>query len=470
MSAHCHSGEVVTFTFRLSTFVAPIISAGLLVAVPASASVTAPQRISATGRIVTDTALATGGGRTVILTASSTPRGHQPALEARLASSSRTPTLQRLATGRVDTPRIAVGADGTATAAWVSTTWTTSTLRVAVARPGERFGAPQVLASAKGTERIILLGGVAVTSDGRSVVTWRPNLSPQGTLITSGTPVQVATAPPSGSFGTPQTLGSSLYDPPAVGLSPNGTAIVAWSHVPDPPLPPPAVNVLGRFSTFAATLPPGAASFGPATELGNPSGTWAGSVGVSAAAGGAAVVWRETDTLRRVSALNTDGTFAAGAALPASGRSSISDRVTVVPLPGGTSDALWLSTRNVAPESDALRSSHVLASRQEPGGSFLAAQQLSSAGWLAGPPSTAGLADRTVAVWGETRNRADRVVVASRTASGKWGVRARIAAPDLRTFDVHAAAGTRAVTLTWLQHVGPQSQSGGIAYRATYRP
>jgi len=103
---------------------------------------------------------------------------------------------------------------------------------------------------------------VAVAPSGETVVVWtRANGANQL--------VQAAIRPPGGSFGSPQTLGTTspcyffglLGSQPKVAVSPRGEAVVVWGH-----------PLTSSLAIQAAVRPPGA-SFGPAITLSDASRT-----------------------------------------------------------------------------------------------------------------------------------------------------------------------------------------------------
>src|SRR5918998_4203426 len=196
------SGSFLVRAAPVVIAVAVLSIALLLSTASARASVSTPKPVSPRGLLVQQSAVAAGGDRTAVLMAGDrAPAGRRDfSLHARLGNATSLGRLQRLATGDVHGPQVAVGADGTAVAAWTAHPRSgMSLLRVAIARPGQDFKAVQTLSHAPS----ILLGGVDVTAQGRAVVAWRPG--------TSGTPVQVAVASPGRRFAAGQTLGDSRY-------------------------------------------------------------------------------------------------------------------------------------------------------------------------------------------------------------------------------------------------------------------
>lgn len=314
--------------------------ATLLLWAPAQAGVTTPLRVSPHGMKVQQGDVAAGGGRTVVLMQGyvAPARTQDWSLLARLGGVRGLGAPVRLASGAVDGPDVAVGADGTAVATWTARPRRgTVALRVAIARPGHNFGRTQTLAQA----RSLAPGGLGVTASGRAVVAWR--------LGTSGTPVQVAVANRGHQFGAAQTLGVSRQSAPALTIAPDGRAVVAWLDTPPAPQPPPAPRpTVTTARVLAATLATGAARFGSATGL-STLPFWFSGPGASSGPGGAAVTWRETPLEQRIAPLGTAGRFEPFVPLSAPGPprtadAGLSDHLALAIPDARTTVALWLET------------------------------------------------------------------------------------------------------------------------------
>ncbi|HEY5142241.1 MAG TPA: RCC1 domain-containing protein [Solirubrobacteraceae bacterium] len=428
----------------------------------AQAGVTSPQPVSPTGFHVQEGAVATGGGRiAVVMLGYRSSRDFS--LQARTGGVRGLGPLQRL-DGSVEFPQVAVGADGTAVAAWTAQRRnSTPVLRVAVARPGHSFGQVQTLST---LSPMGALGGVGVTSTGRAVVAWRRGAST--------TPVQVAIAAPGRPFGTPQTLGENRQSGPSgtvpvVTVAPSGTVVVAWLDTPTPPQPPPAPPLTVRTArVLAATLAAGAARFDPSTELAALSAS-----GPEAASGpgGAAVTWRQAATEVRLAPLTTGNVFAPAVLLPPyrhrwDGGADLGDHVALGLPAGGSNDALWRESRT---RNFKLTFAAVKSSSRPSGGVFSPAKQLSTSGWLAGTPRAGALTDRTVAAWGETGPGRPRVRIAVRPVGRGWTVLRPLPAPEIDTNRLRAATSPQYAVVTWIQVVD-KLDGGGRLYLTTYRP
>jgi hypothetical protein len=456
-------GPFLVRTAPVAVVVAVLSCALLLSAASAHASVSAPQPVSPRGLLVQQSAVAAGGHRTAVLMAGyrAPARRRDFSLHARLGNATSLGRLQRLASGDVHGPQVTVGADGTAVAAWAAHPRPgTTLLRVAIARPGQDFGAVQTLSHAPS----IMLGGVGVTAQGRAVVAWRPG--------TSGTPVQVAVAAPGRRFAAAQTLGDSRYYEPTVTVAPNGTVFVAWLQTPSPPLPPPAPPPPTRTArVLAATLAQDAATFAPATELGSLD-SWYGGPYAASGPGGAAVTWRQIGYEKRLVSLTTRNTFQPASALPPSRYDAEKGDHLALGFPvDGTNVALWRKIRTRTAEDSTETFAAVNSSIRPPGGAFSPATQISTKGWLAGPPQTADLSDRTIATWSETAAARARLRIAARPAGQGWKTLHFLRTPGIYAYTVGAAAARRYAVVAWIQHHGPSAQSGdGHMYLATYRP
>ncbi len=435
-------------------------TAALLTWAPAQAGVTRPQRVSPHGMKVQQGDVAAGGGRTVVLMEGYVATTHTQSwsLLARTGGVRGLGAPVRLASGAADRPRAAVGADGTAVAAWTARPRRgTVALRVAVARPGHNFGRTQTLAQAPSVSP----GGVAVTAGGRAVVAWR--------LGTSTTPVQVAMANPGHLFGATRTLGVSRQSAPAVTVAPDGTTVVAWLDTPPSPKPPPAPPpTVTTARVLAATLAAGSSRFRSATELSTLT-FWFSGPGAASGPGGAAVTWRQSPIEQRLAALGPGGHFEpvvplASAGPPRTADAGLSDRLALAIPDARTTVALWL-------EAGAGKAV-VKAGTLRAGGAFSAARRLSARGWLAWPPAAMALPDRAVAAWSETRGRESRVRLAVRPIVGGWVAPAPLNTRALDVLSLAAAASSSYAVVTWIQDVATSRTSlgGGQMYLTTYRP
>jgi hypothetical protein len=441
-----------------------VLAAALVSAAAANASVTEPRPVSPRGLVVQQSAMAAGGGRAAVLMAGyvRSARRQRFSLEARLGAATRLGRRQRLAAGQVFDPRVAAGDDGTVVAAWTAhPAGAREGLRVAIARPGHTFGRVQRLSRVRSG-----LGGVGVTATGRAVVAWR-----SATTGTSGTPVQIAIAEPGRRFGVAQTLGAGRGYGPALTVAPNGTVLVAWLDTPSPPPPPPAPPPPPTPArVLAATLAQDAAGFGPVAELATLT-YWFGGPEAASGPGGAAVSWRQTGNEKLLVSLTTENAFAPPVALPPAtyvAGEGYPDHLALGLPADAAAVALWAELR--ATEREGVTFAVVEDSVRPAGGSFSPATQLSSSGWLAGPPRARALADRTVAAWGETRGRHARVRIAVHRADRGWTTLRPLPSPGVDTLTIGTAAFRRRVLVAWIQRAGPGPEPGGRMYLTSYRP
>lgn len=146
-------------------------------------------------------------------------------------------------------PKVAAGADGTVAVMWLQSGPgdRVSSLRVAIARPGHRLGAGQLVGSAPGRPR-------ALPADGSAVAAWSIQTDdPAGFSIIARRTV-AAIAGPGAAFGTPVELtpAGQRYSAPSVAAA-TGAAFVATARPRGPVL--------------VATRELGAPAFGPVTTL-----------------------------------------------------------------------------------------------------------------------------------------------------------------------------------------------------------
>lgn len=441
------------------------LAAALLLAAPAGAAVSVPERISPSGLRIQALAVGAGGGRTAIVMDGFTPAPGtlQFQVLARLGTGSTLGSTQRLAGGGSVTG-VAVGADGTAIAGWTQTIGGKRTWRVAIARPGKAFGTARTLGDPG-----VFAGDLAVTPKGRIVAIWRTRSTDHN--------VRVAIASPGGWFGGARTIGVARQDAPAVVAAPDGTVVATWLDTPPAPQPPPAPAPSDRTAEIrATTLASAASTFAAPTTLA--SFTYWGDAAPSlpTGPGGVVVSWPEPMTaVRKLVRLLPGGSFESPLALTASAPIAgigLSNALALGLPPDLTISALWQEARTTNAESGELASAVVkTSSRPAAGehGAFSAARQLSTAGWLAGGPQATALTGRTVAAWGETaKTKPSRVRVAIRS-HGSWTLAAPLNAPNLDTSSVSVAGGNTAVPVVWIQ-LSARPEPGGQAYLATYRP
>lgn len=187
-------------------------------------------------------------------------------------------------------PRVAIGADGTKAIMWMQRGGKRNqSIRVAVARPGHRFGAARVVEQREG---ILAPVGVRVQPSGRVVAVWQR----------SGSLVRYALAAPGRRFGSPRTL-TRIGVVGSIGVDGRDGTVV----VPVNPVPP--STALGAVRTLAPSQ----------SDFSAPQDALASAVGVTgvlpaavSGPGGAAIAYtRVGDPSALVLARrNADGTFA----------------------------------------------------------------------------------------------------------------------------------------------------------------
>ncbi len=419
--------------------VAGAVIALLALAGPAEAGWGEPRTVSPRDMLVQQSALAVGGERVGVLMAG-IRRTHGVRRWTLLAKLGDRP-LQRLG-GSVFAPQIAVGADGTAVAAWAAG----GSLRVAVARPGHGFGAPQTVATAAG----VLPGGIAVAADGSATVAWRNGDG-------GSAEARVALRAPGGRFGAPRTLGPTAY-PPELALSPDGQTVVTWLSRPPFPQPgqPPAPESNPR--VLAALLGSNRAPSvlaGPPDFLGRPPDATGGP-------GGVVVGWQD-QAVRRIVRLGRTGAWEPLAPLSTApgAPDELGDQVALALPADGELVAAWSVVRTRSPENPTVVSSRVRAS-VEP---FAASQTLSNSAWRAGAPNAAAVGRRAIVAWSEHDGTRARVRTRVRGGAG-WG-RTRVLAKHDAVGAVHLAGGGDSAALAW---VGRSGRGPGRLRVATYRP
>ncbi len=420
-----------------------------------------PQRVSPSTLRVQGLAVGAGGPRTVVLLEGYDPRPNPDVftLTARVGTATRLGSPQTLARTSVIS-QVAVGADGTAVAAWTERTRSgAQTVKAAIARPDTRFGTVRTVVP----PGRVTLGSVAVTAQGRAVISWRTG-DPSGRT-------SVAIAPPGGRFGPAQTLGD-VQGLPVLAAAPDGTVIASWIDTPPAPQPPPAPAPTDRTSeVYAAALAPDAPRFGAATQLDSLQ-MWFSGPGVGAGPGGAAVFWRFAGMQRRLVSVLPGGVFTPAVVTPpmlTAAGIGLTDGLSLGFPSNGSTVAVWQDAVPKSAESSELSSSVVRTSTRVRDGAFGAARTLSARGLLAGFPEAGALTDRTVVAWDEgSRTTPGRLRVAVRYR-GAWTVRAPITTPGADSGSLGLAAGRTHVAMVWLQRKNIR-EPGGEAYLATYRP
>ena len=437
-----------------------LVASLLLVAAPsAQAGMTTPRVVSPPGLAVQEHSVAAGGGRTAIAMSGLTgsPRAAHGAVYARLGRVTTLGPSVRLSTGRGESPTVAVGADGTAVAAWTDPK---AGLRVAIAAPGEPFGAVQTVRPDAPADKPSRIGGAAVTPSGRVIIAWR----------TGGT-VQVSIAPPLHPIETTTAIGVARQYSPSISLGLGGTAVVAWLDTPQAPLPPPNTVNPGPAHVRASTLTEGSPAFSAPTDLGSVA-YWPAGATTGGGPGGALVNWRG-DTGFSLSRLSLSGVFSTPIDAPSStadGKSALATDAS------GAAVALWRTVTYVGGDDlETVISAQTFASVAPAGGSFGPALPLSTAGWIPDTPHIAAMPDRTFAAWEErSGNHTAHIQVAIRKPYGAWRRLAPLGVPDQgdqRGMTVQVGGDAHHAPVTWISYAGVKDSSfGGRLVRSTYRP
>ncbi len=385
-----------------------------------------------------------------------------------------------------DDVRVAVGPDGTAVA--VSSADVPArpdrgeggTISIAIARPGDRaFRAPRVVATAGPCTRApdsptalaecgrAVIGPVGATIDTRGQVTavwWRDPLDVPARPVV----LESATAPAGGAFGAPQLVTADGIEQSRLATDRLGTAwLSSFSPVDGPRL---------------ASLPAGAASFGPPLPLvdsGVPQ--WAATDAIAVGPGGSAVVYntlaasgREDFRLRPII-----GPQSLGAAEPipdpdpCRGRLRCQGNIPAAALPaGGMAVAAWDEFSTPAegnPDWGRIRAAIRPAS-----GVFAPPLALSAPGMIAdSEPAIAASGSATTVAWNEhDRRGAGRVMYRVMASGGSFGRPRRIAriAGEKRGSDAPqiSAAGTH-LTLAWATRLTSGNLRGRLAIADWHR-
>lgn len=433
----------------------------LLSAPAAQAGMTTPRVVSPPGLAVQEQAVAAGGGRTALLMTGLTnvraKRG-QAAVYARVGHDPTLGRTVRLAARRGGSPTVAVGADGTAVAAW---TEHGIGVRATIAPPGKPFGPVRTLRPSLptgGLDRGFTIGGIVVAPSGRAVITWR-----------TAETVQVAIAPPLGRFQRAAAIGTARYFDPSIALGFAGTVVIGWLDTPaapQPNQPPPGPGVVR-----AATLSEATSSMSTPVDLANIN-YWP--AGVSAAGGpaGALIKWWESGSLR-IARVGLTRAIATPITAPGSTVEAATGLAT-----DAAGDAVFV-TRSVTlaggDDLETVTAGTVGASVAPVDGVFGPVQRLSTVGWIAEAPQVGAMPDRTLVAWEERQAKTrGRVQVAFRRAGGVWtALRARtIAVPeDGRSSSVRVGADAHHAPVTWITYAGVKDPSiGGRLALSVYRP
>ena len=228
------------------------------------------------------------------------------------------------ATGQdADSPRVTTAADGTVTAVWSRSNGSHQIVQAVTRPPGGGFGTPVDLSS---TTSDAFSPQITAAPDGTVTVVWSHYNG-------SNQIIQAVTRPPGGGFGTPVNLsaaGQSVWSP-QITAAPDGTVTAVWSHYDG-----------GSIPIQAATRPPGG-SFGTPVDLSLP-GEAADYPQITAAPDGTVTAaWSRYDGSNEIVQAATrppGGSFGNPVDLSASGQDGRIPQITTVP--DGTVTAVWI--------------------------------------------------------------------------------------------------------------------------------
>ncbi len=240
-------------------------------------------------------------------------------------------------------PRIAIAADGTATAVWQRSDGANQVIQAATRPPGGTFAVAEDL-SEPGQDAF--LPQIAFDPDGTSTVVWRRSNG-------SNQIAQATTRPAGGSFGPAENLsqaGQGVAGGPSIAIAANGDTTVVWARSNGSNNIAQAVTRPdgGAFSTAVDLSAVGASTFFP---------------GVTAAPDGTTTaVWLRfgTDNVTQAATMPPGGTFGAPVDLSGSGVKSFDPKVASGP--DGTTTVVW-RTAFENPQT-------IQASTRPPGGQF----------------------------------------------------------------------------------------------------
>ena len=268
------------------------------------------------------------------------------------ATASKLGRTTRLA-GRGYSPRVAIGADGTRAVMWLqrAARGGVRTVRVAVARPGHRFGKGQLVDRRHANMATV---GVAVQPTGRVVAVSRRSSNRLG----------YALAPRGHAFGKLRdltTTGSITSD--SLALDPRDGAVVVAYGTPVSSAPPTNQQAGVR------TLTTGSAAFSPQTVISDPAGLSESVPAVVAGSGATGVAYNQSGSLR-IARRNADGTWAAPEliASPAYGADVFAINLRATLAADGLALATW--TISTEPRGRGSISKQTVASIAPPGGRF----------------------------------------------------------------------------------------------------
>jgi hypothetical protein len=397
------------------------VLACLAAAAPASAATVSPTHVRFP-QLAVD-----GHGRTVVAWQRLTHGRF--ILEVRLGGSPRTLRRAQVLTRNSEGPRVAIGDDGSAAVMWVEFgDHGSRSLRVAVARPGHRFGRGQLLdrhTSNMGTV------GLAIQPNGRVVAVWRR----------TGALLGYALAPRGKPFGAAHDLTVfHQVSTPSVALDRrDGAVVVAYGT---PPSFAPQRNAQAGVVTIKPAQPQFSAPVVLTGDAFSATGPFdeAHAVAVSGPAGaGVAYSINGHAASLNLARRGADGSWPTRERIAVTGRvpDVFAENVQATLPSGGAAVAAWSVVTEAPGGLGGILSSQTVASVAQPSAPFGPPQALTPAGATYSPPAL-------VSAGGETfvaAARKDGRVLVARRAAGAAAFGRATALTDKGDGDVVLAAG-----------------------------
>jgi hypothetical protein len=272
-------------------------------------------------------------------------------------------------------PRIAIAADGTATAIWVRSQPPNSFVQSSTRLPGGGFGSVTNLSNPVGNASG---ADVAGGPDGTITAVWVRDTGPSDQL-------EASTRPPAGSFGAAGTVGSPapFLGGTRIAFRPDGIAVAVWDRFD------------GASNDLELALKPPAGSFGPPSEVASSADDELEASIAVAPDNSTTVVWEKRAGLDSViQSRRIPANGAAGPILNLTAPGAAAAEPDVSASPDGTITAAW-------DRPDAQNNTRIqTATRPASGGAFGPVSNLSAAGQGAQEPQLAvAPGGKVTAVW-----------------------------------------------------------------------
>ena len=361
------------------------------------------------------------GGNTVIQAATRSPGG---ALSDPIDLSDPARTAR--------SPRVAIAADGTATAVWTISPGNDAVIEVSTRPPGGSFGPAVVV----GTAQLFAAPDVVAAADGTTTVAWS-----SGETFGSLGIVRAATRPPGGTFGPPVDISAAgqVASNPLLAVATDGTTTAIWDRFD-------GTNQIVQ----AATRPPGG-TFGAPIDL-SASGANAQVADLELGPDGTATAIWTRGTLVQAATRPPGGAFALAVDLSRAGENAMQPHLAVAG--DGTTTVVWRA-------SNADSDSNVQAATRAPGGSFTTPLDLIAPVPHVGGPGeayrfiyesqVAVAADgTTIALWTYPDGTAYRVQASTRLPGGTFGAPVYLSVPGFSATNPQAGmAADGFATVVW---------------------